>query len=261
MLSPQQITQFQEQGYVLASSLFDDKELDQMECEFDTIVQQRLAARVQTDATWPGDWKNDQPSDSVVFFCHDVQAFSSAWARAIVNPRLTEAMSDCLESPNVQLHHTKLFQKPAGKGGGFPMHQDAPYFPHTLDTMMAAIVHLVDTDDEMGCFRIIPGSHKLGRLPEFNTEAHYLDPKAYPVASGVPCLAKRGDVLFFNYLAIHGSGVNRSNNTRKTVLIQVRDPQDLPMEDIHISHAQGMMLRGMNPRVDNIPYGLACIKK
>ena len=75
--------------------------------------------------------------------------------------------------------------------------------------------------------------------------------------SGTPCEAERGDVLFFHYFAIHGSGVNSSGKTRKTVLIQFRDPEDLPADNQHISHAQGMMLRGRNPRIDNVPYGLA----
>ena len=53
------------------------------------------------------------------------------------------------------------------------------------------------------------------------------------------------------------TGVNSSGKTRKTVLIQFRDPEDLPADNQHISHAQGMMLRGRNPRIDNVPYGLA----
>jgi len=56
-----------------------------------------------------------------------------------------------------------------------------------------------------------------------------------------------GDVLFFNYLTVHGSGINRSPRTRKTVLVQVRDPLDLPLSKNHRSHAQGMMLRGIDP--------------
>jgi ectoine hydroxylase-related dioxygenase (phytanoyl-CoA dioxygenase family) len=59
-------------------------------------------------------------------------------------------------------------------------------------------------------------------------------------------------VLFFNYLTIHGSGPNRSDRTRKTVLVQARDPLDEPTEDVHRSNAQGMMLRGINPNADRV---------
>ncbi|MDX1683200.1 MAG: hypothetical protein R3336_08770 [Phycisphaeraceae bacterium] len=46
---------------------------------------------------------------------------------------------------------------------------------------------------------------------------------------------------------IHGSAENRSPHVRKSVLVQVRDPEDPPTRDTHLSHAQGMMLRGINP--------------
>jgi ectoine hydroxylase-related dioxygenase (phytanoyl-CoA dioxygenase family) len=120
--------------------------------------------------------------------------------------------------------------------------------------MTAGIIHLTDADEERGCVRVVPGSHRQGPLPVFQ-EGHggpqnlYLDPAKYPIADATPCRARRGDVLFFNYLTIHGSGINQSSHVRKTVLVQFRDPADLPLEDRHThSLAQGMMLRGINPR-------------
>ncbi len=35
-------------------------------------------------------------------------------------------------------------------------------------------------------------------------------------------------MAIFSYLTIHGSGINRSPRTRKTVLVQFRDPTDRP---------------------------------
>jgi hypothetical protein len=64
--------------------------------------------------------------------------------------------------------------------------------------------------------------------------------------------AKAGDVLFFNYLTIHGSGVNSSDRTRRNVLFQYRDPEDPPVlndkgvED-HVNWGQGVMVAGRNP--------------
>jgi hypothetical protein len=63
----------------------------------------------------------------------------------------------------------------------------------------------------------------------------------------VPCEAKAGDVLFFSYLTIHGSGVNVSDEARTTLLVQMRDPLDPPSVLTHLSRGQGMMLRGADP--------------
>jgi len=247
MLSQDQIDHYREQGYVLVSGLFSEAELDALETAFDGIVQRRLANRAQMNATWGSEaWREKYGTQETVILCtHDVQAYDAAWTRALTHDKLTAALSDCIGSPNVQLHHTKLFQKPPEQGSGFPMHQDYPYFPHEKHTMMAAIIHLSDADEDMGCVRVVPGSHKWGPLETW--EANHLNPEQYPIEDATPCPAKRGDVVLFNYLTIHGSGLNTSPDTRKTVLVQARDPLDKPSTDAHRSHAQGLMLRGIHP--------------
>lgn len=237
---------YHEQGYALIPGVFSTAEMDDLEAAFDAIIEHRLRNRAGMEATWEGDWNKEHGQTSIML-THDVQAYAAAWTRALVHDRLTSILAHCVGSENVQLHHTKLFQKPPEKGSGFPMHQDAPYFPHEKHTMVAAVVYVSDIDEEMGCIRVVPGSHKLGVLPEYHTKAHYLDPKQYPIENGTPAPGRRGDVLVFSYLTIHGSAPNRSDRTRKSVLIQCRAAEDRPTDHSHISHAQGMMLRGVNP--------------
>ena len=59
--------------------------------------------------------------------------------------------------------------------------------------------------------------------------------------------ALAGDVLFFSYLTVHGSGLNTSREARTTLLVQMRDPTDLATKKVHESRGQGMMLRGIDP--------------
>jgi len=109
---------------------------------------------------------------------------------------------------------------------------------------------LSDATPEMGCFCVYPGTHKLGPLPTVHPRANYLDQARYPIAKATPLVAQRGDVVIFSYLLVHGSDINRSNRPRKTVLVQFRDPTDRPTDDQHRSHAQGLMMRGINPLTD-----------
>ncbi len=247
MLTNEQVRFYQDNGYLLASGIFSVKQLDELEASFDGIIERRLQRRIGLDATWGGDaWKKKYgATDTVVLHTHDVQAFDAAWTRALVHETFTQCLSEVMGTPNVQLHHTKLFQKPREKGSPFPMHQDIPYFPHARHTMTAAVIHLTDATPEMGCIAVYPGSHKLDQLPTW--ENNHLDPALYPLEKATLCPAKRGDVLFFNYKTIHGSGINSSAFTRKTVLVQVRDPEDKPTIEAHRSHAQGLMLRGIDP--------------
>src|SRR5205085_5198949 len=94
---------------------------------------------------------------------HNVQYHDAAFTRAATNPRLVGILTELI-GPNVELHHTKMLVKPPEQGAPFPMHQDYPYFPHEGHTMLAASVHLDDTDEENGCLHVVPGSHRLGPL-------------------------------------------------------------------------------------------------
>ncbi len=245
MLTTSQIQQYRDAGYVVVRGIFTTTEIETLEHELDQLIERRLRQKAKLDATWAGDWKNNQPKTEVLA-THDVQLYSAAWARVLTHDRFTEALAD-VNGPNIQLHHTKAFIKPPEKGSAFPMHQDQPYFPHANHTMAAAIIHLSDATSDMGCFCVYPGTHKLGPLPTVHPRSHYLDPATYSIEKATPLPAKRGDVIIFHYLLVHGSDINRSAQTRKTVLIQFRDPTDRALNNTHRSHAQGLMMRGINP--------------
>jgi len=96
--------------------------------------------------------------------------------------------------------------------------------------MIAAILHFDDAPEEKGCLRVVPHSHKLGPLEAVGDDHHL---PQFPLEDALPIPAKAGDAIFMNYLLVHGSGVNRS---------------DEPLVEKHGSRGQGMMLAGVDPR-------------
>jgi ectoine hydroxylase-related dioxygenase (phytanoyl-CoA dioxygenase family) len=247
MLTPEQLSFYQENGYLLVKGMFSRTEAAALRQETHDLAA-RLAAFQNIDATW-GSARESVPGATAtqIFHCHDVQFQSAIFSRLIVDERLTGAAAGIIGSPNVQLHHTKMFIKPPEKGSPFPMHQDYDYFPHEKNTMIAAIIHFDDAPLERGCVRVVPGSHKLGALGQTSKGGWHLPADEYPIEEATPCPAEAGDVLFFSYLTIHGSGLNTSDEARTTLLVQMRDPTDLPTEQVHLSRGQGMMLRGIDP--------------
>jgi phytanoyl-CoA hydroxylase len=233
--------QYEEEGFFLARGVFDAAEVQEMRDGIARILERVEATGNDRDHTWAG----VDPSLKLKGF-HDLQYHDAVFTRMVAHPRLVEVLTDLI-GPNVQLHHSKMLVKPPEEGAPFPMHQDYPYFPHERHSVLAASIHLDDTDEENGCLHVIPGSHKLGPL-EAVGEAHTVD---YPLESGTPCPAGAGDVLFFNYLTIHGSGVNRSTRTRRNVLFQYRDPADAPVlregVEEHVDWGMGLMVAGGNP--------------
>jgi ectoine hydroxylase-related dioxygenase (phytanoyl-CoA dioxygenase family) len=250
MLTPEQLSFYHENGYVLVPGLLSPERAAAYRQECHDLVN-RLQAKRNIDATW-GSARELNATKTQLFHCHDVQFQSAAFAQLIVDDAFTQIASQIV-GPNVQLHHTKMFIKPPEKGSPFPMHQDAPYFPHDKHSMIAAIFHFDDAPLEKGCVRVVPGSHKLGMLEHDSAGGWHLPSSQYAIEDALPCPAKAGDVLFFSYLTIHGSGVNVSDEARTTMLVQMRDPADLPTIRTHESRGQGMMLRGIDPLLGAAP--------
>ncbi|RVX40330.1 ectoine hydroxylase-related dioxygenase (phytanoyl-CoA dioxygenase family) [Nonomuraea polychroma] len=236
------VRSYRDNGYVLVKGLLSREEARAYREECHAV----LARLRRTDPTW-GSARELAGRPTELRHCHDAQFYSAAFARLMVDPRFTDVAAALMGSENVQLHHTKIFVKPAEKGSPFPMHQDAAHFPHTRHTVGAAIFHFDDAPEEKGCVRVVPGSHRDGLLPHIEEGGWHLPLSEWPLEAAVPVEAEAGDVLFFTYLTVHGSGVNRAAEARTTLLIQFRDPEDVPAGDVHRSRGQGMMLRGVDP--------------
>lgn len=213
--------QFAEDGYYIAKGVFNPAEVAELERDFDRIVQQILSSGENVNATWGGpEMERLQTQKLVVLHTHNVQQYSSAWLRALLHPGFLEVATSIL-GPDVVLHHSKLFQKPSEEGAPFPMHQDWTYFPTVRDSMIAGIIHVSRATDAMGCLRVVPGSHKLGRVDGTSGQAESEVLAQHPLETAVPLEAEPGDVVFFHYFTLHGSMPNRSSETRKTVLVQL----------------------------------------
>jgi phytanoyl-CoA hydroxylase len=245
MIKPQDVDFYNENGYLLVKGVFNAEEVGEMREALERILQRAADVKLDRNAQWQGDFIPPEELKKLVLKgFHDVHYHDAAFARAVVHPKMAAVLSQII-GPNVQLHHSKMLVKPPEIGAAFPMHQDYPYFPHENHTMLAASVHLDDADTENGCLYVVPGSHKQGPRPHVGS--HYLNHKEYPISMGTPCPAEAGDVLFFNYLTIHGSEPNRSPRTRRNVLFQYRDPSDPPVQNVHVNWGQGLMVCGENP--------------
>jgi ectoine hydroxylase-related dioxygenase (phytanoyl-CoA dioxygenase family) len=247
-ISSAEITKsYQENGYYLAKNVYNPAEIAELDRDFDRIVEQLQGSGEKVDARWGGAAINKIDQNSVVVHTHNVQIYSAAWLRAFLQPRFLEVSQAILNSPDVILHHSKLFQKPAEKGAPFPMHQDWSYFPSVKDTMMAGIIHVSAATDEMGCLRVYPGSHRLGRKEESHGQSENEDNwlKDYPIEKATIIEAEPGDVVFFHYFTLHGSMPNRSNQVRKTVLVQMHSGDDKVEDEIRHPNAR-LVLSGWN---------------
>ncbi|MDC8012468.1 phytanoyl-CoA dioxygenase family protein [Tahibacter soli] len=90
-----------------------------------------------------------------------------------------------------------------------------------LEALVAVRVHLDDCGDADGPLRVVPGSHRHGRLAP-DDENRLRD--AHGLAT---CTARRGDALVMRPLLLHASS-KASGPSRRRVLHYVFGPRELP---------------------------------
>ena len=144
--------QYVTQGFVLVKNLITNDEAAAYRTESHRLL---TALGGQDDPTWASARSVAGDQATRLMHLHDAQFYSAAFSRLLVDDRFTSVAAAVLGAPgNVQLHHTKLFVKPPENGSPFPLHQDHPFFPHTLHRVGAAIFHFDDVPEEK---RLRPG--------------------------------------------------------------------------------------------------------
>jgi hypothetical protein len=129
--------QYATQGFVLVKNLLTNDEAAAYRTESHRLL---MALGGQDDPTWASARSVAGDQATRLMHLHDAQFYSAAFSRLLVDERFTSLAAAVLGAPgNVQLHHTKLFVKPPQNGSPFPLHQDHPFFPHTLHRVGAAI--------------------------------------------------------------------------------------------------------------------------
>ncbi|GAA1301211.1 MAG: phytanoyl-CoA dioxygenase family protein [Brachybacterium tyrofermentans] len=234
---------YDEQGYVLVKGLLTKEEAAEYRARSHELISSLDRG---DDPTWSSASDVAMGQKTSLQHLHDAQFYDAAFTRLLTDPRFTSVAAAVMRTPNVQLHHTKMFIKPPENGSPFPPHQDYPFFPHRNDSVGAAIFHFDDAPDLKGCVRVAPGSHKEGPREHDPAGSYHLPD--FPTDQLVPMEAEAGDVLFFTYFTVHSSGVNMSDEARTTWLVQYRDPADRPLTDQHKeSLGQGLILAGTDP--------------
>ena len=246
---------FKDNGYFVSKKIFEKSEIEEAVKEGKKILNNFKKRKKEIEGNWPGNWGNEEDKNKSLLSCHNLQQHSSVFSKMIFNEKFLK-IARSLIGENIRLHHTKYHIKPQSSGARLPLHQDYHYFPFKNNSMVAALIHLNDTSVENGCVCVMPKSNLKGPLEHIHDKSFYLDPSKYKIEDCVPIEAEAGSVLFVNYLTIHGSYENKSENDRPIFLVQMHEATDVRLKEIHISPDNGLLLTGaglapgMEPFVD-----------
>ncbi len=215
---------FEENGYLILRQAVVGAQLADLTAEL-AAVQQAVESGL-----WRGNHLFEEEGVARVIF--NPYDHSPTLRRVIASDAMLGRARVMLKSP-LRLDHTKLMCKVAGRGSAQPPHQDYYYWQANRANQVAVFVCIDPSTEANGCLRLFPGSHTGGLLPH-HEEYHAVSGERHWVcdlpsgAVEVPFIAEPGDAIFFGSLTIHRSESNRSAQSRRAVIFEYDELNNLP---------------------------------
>lgn len=149
---------------------------------------------------------------------HRWDAESLRW---LLHPQIARCLRELLGAEPYAVQSMLYFKPPGARGQA--LHQDNFYLRAQPGTCIAAWMALDPVDEDNGCLRVVPGSHRWPVLctTRADTTASFTD-VTVPVPADAPVhpvIMAPGDVLFFNGSLVHGSAPNTTSDRFRRSLI------------------------------------------
>jgi len=239
-VTPDDIRQYDQQGYLILTDFLTDEELQTLDPWFDHFVQGK-------EPNMGRDFCDmSQPYGTPIEEFRLVNAMlPSKYREELVNNiyfQVAHSVANQLYSGTAIMDYEQfLAKKPQKEQAEFAMHQDLGYWPKTENTWTATFsLALSDSAIENGCLQVVPGSNKENELRNHKPidhgqggsrdESHTLVIETRETDEVVYLPVKRGDITIHDERIVHGSAGNLSNEWRKTYVMAFRDEETVKQE-------------------------------
>jgi ectoine hydroxylase-related dioxygenase (phytanoyl-CoA dioxygenase family) len=223
-LSDEQISFFNENGYLKGVKILNDQQIEFLRNELSELMKPEQAE----NPLWYEFNLNESADKSKMLF-HALGAWriSEAFHDLLWHPAFCVPASQLLNGA-VRFWHDQLFVKPARDGGIVAWHQDYSYWTRTVPIAhLTCWIGLDDSRAENGCLRYVPRSHKWNLLPvtslagDMNAIQTVLDEEQKENFQPIAVELKAGEASFHHPLLVHGSFENFSDRPRRAAVINV----------------------------------------
>ena len=227
MLSNTQITEYHQAGYAVCPNFLTSDEVIQLFSETEKIINGNTLANHDKNRM---EMEPDQPPDGTkVRRLYEPCTHHPLFRALSESDKLLDAVEDLI-GPNLLFHYSKLNMKPPEIGSVVEWHQDLSYYPLTNRDSLAVLLYLDDADAENGCLQMLPGRHG-GDLLAHTREGYFQGRATQGVDSSEAVLAegKAGTAIFMHCMTPHASITNRSNRSRRTLILSYRAADAFPI--------------------------------
>ena len=205
-LSSAQIQQYKNDGYIAPLDVLSKDEALEIREEIELIEKK-----------WPDELKG--------LGRNYIHLISHIFDKVSHNPKILDAVESII-GKDILICGTTLFIKNPKEKGFVSFHQDAKYIGLEPYNWVTAWIAVTDANEENGCMRMWPGSHKHElkyhnqKFDENNLLTRGQTIENVPYNETKPVILKSGQMSLHHPTIVHGSGLNKSNDRRIGFVIQ-----------------------------------------
>jgi non-heme Fe2+,alpha-ketoglutarate-dependent halogenase len=151
-LTPEQVAQYRRDGFL---------------CPIDCLTAEEVAhfrGRLEVFEAEQGDTFGKLP-DLVRSKSHLLFTWMDQLVR---HPKVLDAVESVI-GPDILIYHLTSWLKEPDEASHVSWHQDGTYFGLDRPEQITAWIALTDATEEMGCVKVLPGSHLIGQRPHKDT--------------------------------------------------------------------------------------------
>jgi ectoine hydroxylase-related dioxygenase (phytanoyl-CoA dioxygenase family) len=251
-LTDQQIAAYRQSGYLAVPELIDGQTIAQLRAVTDDFVE-RARHVTESNALFDLDSRHSAAAPELRRLKNPADNHPLYRWVALDSP-IADIVAELI-GPDLKFHHSKLNLK--GSHGGAPVdwHQDAAFYPHTNDDVLAVGLLLDDADADNGAMAVLPGSH-LGPVYEHYAGERFVgsmqpeDVARLDLGQARLLALPAGSIHIHHYRLVHGSAPNHSARPRRLLINAYRAADAIPLTpDSQHSPLHGWLVRGREARV------------
>ncbi|MGJ7604487.1 phytanoyl-CoA dioxygenase family protein [Variovorax sp. LT1R20] len=157
-----------------------------------------------------------------IFILGEPCAFDPLFETLLHHSAIRDAARVLLASDALAIHFMNVTIKHPRFGRSIGWHRDFPndYMCPASSRFVRLMLCLDGMEEAMGATRFLPGSHRLSDAEALREKREGTRPKPSDDA-GVALDCAAGDLVAIHPKVLHGSGINRSDRTRRNVVLQI----------------------------------------
>jgi ectoine hydroxylase-related dioxygenase (phytanoyl-CoA dioxygenase family) len=252
-LTDEQIATYQRDGYLALPRFLDPERVQALRHVTEGFVE-RSRSVARTDAVFDVDPRHTASAPAVRRIKNPADN-DPLYAWLALESPILDVVAELI-GPSLRFHHSKLNLKGSHIGAPVEVHQDAAFYPHSNDDVLAVGLLLDDATAENGAMAVLPGSHRGPIYTHFDTKGRFVgclrpdDVARLDRSRAVLLALPAGSIHIHHYRLIHWSAPNTSPGERRLLInsYAAADAVNLAPDSTG-SPLYGRLIRGTWPAV------------